>query len=334
MKRAQRIRLGIFILISSLLLLILVGFFTARRLFEQKDFYYVAYRDVSVSGLEVGSPVKFLGINVGSISEIYIDPADVNTIIVRLALRRGTPVKTDAVADIVAMGITGLKTIEIRGGTQEAPFLKEDDFIAAGSSLAEEITGRAEVIAFRVEQVLNNLQEFTEPENMAKVTAAVGSIAELSDNASNAFKLMQELVEENRADLRSTLANAREMSARFDQTSTELLAAAERVNQIVQSDTIGQVLGNIRDISLTLAETNLSELIENLALATLQTQSLLLQISQDLDQGSETLTENLILLQYTLENLNEASRKINANPSILIRGQGQRGTPDRLLKSN
>jgi uncharacterized protein YneF (UPF0154 family) len=37
MKRAQRIRLGIFILIGSILLLILVGFFTARRLLEQKD---------------------------------------------------------------------------------------------------------------------------------------------------------------------------------------------------------------------------------------------------------------------------------------------------------
>lgn len=334
MKRAQRIRLGIFILIGSILLLILVGFFTARRLFEQKDYYYVAYQDVSVSGLEVGSPVKFLGINVGSISEIYIDPSDVNTIIVRLSLRKDTPVKTDAVADIVAMGITGLKTIEIRGGTQEAPFVKEEDYITAGSSLTEEITGKAEVIAFKVEQVLNNLAEFTEPANMAKLTAAVGSISELSDNAAQAFQLMRELVEENRDDLRATVANTREMSIRFDQASTELLAAAGRVNEIVQSDTIGQVLGNIRDISLTLSETNLGELIENLAVATLQTQSILVQISGDIDKGSETLTDNLILLQYTLENLNEASRKINANPSILLRGQGQRGTPDQLLKNN
>jgi phospholipid/cholesterol/gamma-HCH transport system substrate-binding protein len=334
MKRAQRIRLGIFILVSSLLLLILIGFFTARRLFEQKDYYYVAYQDISVSGLEVGSPVKFLGINVGSISEIYIDPRDVNTIIVRLALRRDTPVKTDAVADIVAMGITGLKTIEIRGGTQEAPFLVEDQFITAGTSLTEDITGKAEVIAFKVEQVLNNLQEFTEPENMGKFSEAVEGITVLSDNASSAFRVLGELIVENREDIRGTLATTREMSTRFDQTSTELLAAAERINQIIQSDTIGQVLGNIGDISQALSETNLRELIENLALVTLQTQNLLIQISGDIDKGSETLTENLVLLQYTLENLNEASRKINANPSILIRGQGQRGTPDQLLKNN
>ena len=331
MKRAQRIRLGIFILIGSILLLILVGFFTARSLFETKDYYYVAYQDMSVSGLEVGSPVKFMGINVGSIAEIYIDPQDVNTIVVKLALRSETPVKEDAVADIVSMGITGLKTIEIRGGSQEADFLKEDTFITAGSSLTEDITGKAEVIAFKVEQVLNNLAEFSEPENLNKWSEAVVKISELADNASDALVMMQEVVVENRTDIRQSIASASEISVNVNQTSAELLAASERVNQIIQSDTIGQMLGNIREISLALSETNLGELIENLAVATLQTQNILIQISRDIESGSETLSENMLLLQSTLMNLNDASRKINANPSILIRGQAQKGTPDQRL---
>jgi ABC-type transporter Mla subunit MlaD len=332
MKRAQRIRLGIFILISLTLLLVLVGFFTARRLFEQKDFYHVAYQDVSVSGLEVGSPVKFLGINVGSIAEIYIDPQEVNTIIVRIALRKDTPVKVDAVADIVAMGITGLKTIEIRGGSQEADFLPEEGYIQAGSSLTEDITGKAEVIAFKAEQVLNNLQEFTRPENLARATEAIDRVGELSGQASVALALMQEVLAENRADLRQTMEAAAQIGSRLEDTSGELLAVVERANHIMQGDTLSQVLGNLRDVSVTLRETNLNELIENLALVTLQTQDLLLQVSRDLDQGSESLKDNLLLLQYTLMNLNEAARKINANPSVLIRGQGQQGTPDRLLQ--
>ncbi len=334
MKRAQRIRLGIFILIGSILLLILVGFFTARSLFETKDYYYVAYQDMSVSGLEVGSPVKFMGINVGSIAEIYIDPQDVNTIVVKLALRSETPVKEDAVADIVSMGITGLKTIEIRGGSQEADFLETEAFITAGSSLTEDITGKAEVIAFKVEQVLNNLAEFSEPENLNKWSEAVVKISELSDNASDALVMLQEVVVENRADIRESIASASEISVNVNQTSAELLAASERVNQIIQSDTIGQVLGNIREISLALSKTNLGELIENLAVATLQTQNILIQISRDIESGSETLSENMLLLQSTLMNLNDASRKINANPSILIRGQAQKGTPDQRLNQD
>jgi phospholipid/cholesterol/gamma-HCH transport system substrate-binding protein len=331
MKKAQRIRLGIFIMISLLLLLILVGFFTAKKIFEKRDFYYVAYSDVSVSGLEVGSPVKFLGINVGSIAEIYIDPKDVNTVIVKLSLRSDTPVKVDAVADIVSMGITGLKTIEIRGGSQDAAFLREDQYIQPGSSLAEEITGKAEVIAFKVEEVLNNLQAFTQPSNMAMFSETVEKIGLMVDNTSATFENINKLVTENRSDIREIVFATRVLSQQLDSTSYELFSAIGRFNEIMQGDTLTEVLGNFRDVSLTLKETNLNELIEGLAYATLQTQELLLRLGEDIDRGGETLNENLMLLQHTLINLNEVSRKINTNPAVLIRGQSKKGSPDHLL---
>ncbi|MCB0316686.1 MAG: MCE family protein, partial [Calditrichaeota bacterium] len=56
------------------------------------------------SGLEVGSPVKYLGIKVGTIKNISIAPEDVSRIIVKVALKPGTPVKEDARADIVSIG--------------------------------------------------------------------------------------------------------------------------------------------------------------------------------------------------------------------------------------
>lgn len=331
MKQAQRIRLGIFIMISLALLLIIVGFFTARKLFEKKDYYYVAYQDVSVSGLEVGSPVKFLGINVGSIADIGIDPKDVNTIIVRLSLKRGTPVKEDATADILSLGITGLKAIEIRGGTQEAAFLKEYQFIKPGTSLTDEITGKAEVIAFKLEEVLNNIQQFTHPDNLGRFSETVDKIGVMVDNTGETFYNINQMIAENRAPIREVILSAGLLGNKLDATSDELYAAIGRFNEIMQGDTLAQVLGNFRDISLTLKETNLNELIESLALTTMQTQELLVRLGTDIDRGGETLNQSLMLLQHTLMNLNEASRKINTNPSILIRGQTSRGAPDSML---
>lgn len=330
--RAQKIRLGIFIMISSLLLLILIGFFTARRLFERTDIYYVAYRDVSVSGLEVGSPVKYMGINVGTISNIFIDPEDVNRIIVRLSLKAGTPVKEDATADIVAMGITGLRTIEIRGGSNEADFLKEEQFIRQGTSLVEDISGQAEVIAYKVEEVLNNLIAFTRPENLEKIGEAVDKISLLSDHATQSFNLFNEVVIENRSDLRNAVINANELTARLDTMSVQFLAASQQINTILQGDTLSEILGNIRDISLTLRETNLNTLIENLAATTLQTQQLLIKLDGDLDRSAQDLGENLVILRHTMENIQEFSRKVNADPSVLIRGQRARDVPDRRLQ--
>lgn len=331
MKKAQKLRLGVFILISTSLLLLLIVYFAAQALFERKDTYYIAYRDVSVSGLEVGSPVKFLGINVGSIAAIGIAPDDVNTIIVEIALQEDTPVKEDAVADIVAMGITGLKTIEIRGGTQDAGFLPPGSYIRQGSSLTEDITGRAEVIAFKAEQVLNNLQIFTEPENMMAFRETAERITAFADQANRSIVQLEEVITENRDDLRQTMIMANKITADLDKTSEELHFAIARFNHIMQGDTLGEILSNFRDISLTLKETNLNELIESLANATTETQRLLLSIGDDIDRGAESLTENLILLQETLINLNDASRKISTNPSSLVRRPRMDGAPDQLL---
>lgn len=331
MKKAQKLRLGIFILVSSLLLLLMIVYFAAQAMFERKDSYYIAYRDISVSGLEVGSPVKFLGINVGSIAEIGIAPDDVNTIIVKISLQENTPVKVDAVADIVAMGITGLKTIEIRGGTQEADFLEPGGYINPGTSLTEDITGKAEVLAFKAEQVLNNLQEFTEPKNMAVFREVAERITAFADQANNTLVNINDILDENRDDVRQTLTTINNISSELDKTSDQLFFAMSRFNDIMQGDTLSEVLGNFRDISLTLKETQLNELIEELANATRETQQLLLRVGDDIDRGTESLTENLILLQGTLINLNDASRKISADPSVLVRRPRLQGTPDRLL---
>jgi phospholipid/cholesterol/gamma-HCH transport system substrate-binding protein len=331
MKKAQRIRLGIFIMISLAFLLIILVFFTAQKLLEKKDYYYVAYENVSVSGLEVGSPVKFLGINVGSIDDIGIHPKDVNTVIVKLSLKSGTPVKEDATADILSLGITGLRAIEIRGGSQDSPFLKESGYIQPGTSLTDEMTGKAEVIAYKVEEVLNNIQLFTHPDNLGRFSETVDKIGLMVDNTSETFDNINRLIVENRSDIREVIHSARMLSHKLDTTSNELFSAIERFNDIMQGDTLAQVLGNFRDISVTLRETNLNELIGSLALATLQTQELLVRLGDDIDRGGETLNQNLMLLHHTLMNLNDISRKVNTNPSLLIRGTPSKGTPDQLL---
>ncbi len=329
--KAQKTRLGIFLIIGFGVLFLLLGYFTTRHLFEQKNTYYVAYYDVSVSGLEVGSPVKYLGINIGSISDIRINPEDINSIIVKLSIRQDAPIKEDAVADIVSIGITGLKTIEIRGGSHEADLLEEHKFIKPGTSLAEDITGKAEIIAFKTEQVLNNLQDFTHPDNLEKITVAIENISDLAENVNTTVSKADEMIEENRMDIRETVLTVNELGMQLNKTSRELDNAIVRVNEIVHSDTVDQVLGNLRDVSLTLKEANLSRLIENFAYLTEQTQRLLAKIDDDLDRSSQDLSENLSLLKVTLENLSETSRKINADPSLLIRRGREPGGPDHKL---
>ena len=330
--KAQRIRLGIFIMISSAFLLLIFGWFTGRRLLEPRDTYYVSYTGISVSGLEVGSPVKYLGINVGSVTDISIDPKSVSTVIMELSLESGIPIKQDAVADIIALGITGLKSIEIRGGTDEADLLEPGSFIESGSTLATDISGRAEVIAFKVEEVLNNLQAFTHPDNIYSFTEAAEKISLLAESSNTTITRFDEMISENRQDIREAASSINILASRLDTTSQDLASGMEKLNEIMQGEDIAEVLGNLRDISLSIRDANMKELIENLAEATMQTQSLLVRLDADFDESTRYLHENLVLLQHTLENINSAARKINTDPSVLIRGQSARKTPDKNLR--
>ena len=330
--RTQKIRLGIFIFISGALLVFLILYFAANKLFEKSDIYYVSYHNVSVSGLEVGSPVNYLGIKIGSISNIFIDPQDINSIIVEMSLQPGTPIKKDDYADIVSLGITGLKTIQIRGGSNEADFLKRGEFLVAGSSASQEITGQASVIAEKAEKVINNLQVFTDPENMNKFSDAAENINILAGQLNTTIQRIDALIKENREGVREAVQTANTVASRLDTSAIQLGEAISSINNIVQSDTVQQIVGYAHDLTQHLRETDTKLLISNLAEITKQTRQLLFKINQELDVNSQELSESVSLLRITLSNLEETSDKINSDPSILLRGFGDKNIPDRRLK--
>jgi phospholipid/cholesterol/gamma-HCH transport system substrate-binding protein len=330
--RSQNIRLGIFLTVSLGALLILISVFTTQQLLRQEDTYYVAYRDISVSGLEVGSQVRYLGIKVGAIRDIRIDSRDINSIVVRLALQPGTPIKQDATANITTLGITGLKAIEIGGGSNEAPFLKPDGFINPGTSITEEITGKAEVIAEKMESVLNNMQAFTSPQTLEKFTVLMERLTVAADNANASIEKVDRILVENRPELRAALLAAREAGERLNETSLVLQSTVERVNTLVRSDTIDQILGSTRDIAEAMRQTDIKGLIQEAGMVARQTNDLLLRLGSDLERNSMELSGTLTTLRFTLENLEETSEIVNRDPSVLLRGVRYKNAPDKYLR--
>jgi phospholipid/cholesterol/gamma-HCH transport system substrate-binding protein len=329
--RSKKIRLGIFILAGSTMLILLIGYFTARELFEKTDTYYVAFQDVSVSGMEVGSSVKYLGINVGTVSNIDINPEDVTSIVLELSLKPGTPVKEDSRAEITSLGITGMKAIEIRGGTNEADLLSPGSKIQPGESLTSQITGKAEVIAEKVENVLNNLLVITNPDTLSKFTALIADIGKLSQNASQTILRLDTIINNNQSDVRNTIRNANKISEHVLKSTLAIEQTMGKITQLVESDSIADIIGNTQSISQKLNESDITRLIDELAGVVARTQELLIKVDDDINQGTRGFVESQKLLKSTLRNLDEASRKINNNPSLLIRKSKTKNLPDEQL---
>jgi len=63
-----------------------------------------------------------------------------------------------------------------------------------------------------------------------------------------------------------------------------------------------------------------------------QTKNLLIKVDDDINKGTKGLVETQEMLQSTLRNLEEASRKINNNPSVLIRKTKVKNLPGDKLK--
>jgi len=85
---------------------------------------YYTYMDESVTGLSNDSSVKYRGVDVGRVKEAILNPDNPEQVRIALDLVRGTPVKEDTFAVLETQGLTGITTVNLRGGSRAAPLLK------------------------------------------------------------------------------------------------------------------------------------------------------------------------------------------------------------------
>jgi len=89
---------------------------------QEYDHYYV-YMSESVSGLSPDVSVKYMGVDVGTVEHISINPKNSEEVELLLKIKHKTPIKVDTTATLKSFGITGLAFIELTGSSKDAPRL-------------------------------------------------------------------------------------------------------------------------------------------------------------------------------------------------------------------
>src|SRR5271165_6261950 len=118
-----------YVLVGSFVLVVLMGAFVAvlwlaHIQFNQQLVNYDIYFAGGVTGLGKDAAVNYNGIKIGRVSEIRLDPQNPEQVRVTIEVDATVPIKSDAVASLDAQFISNVATVEITGGSREAPPLQ------------------------------------------------------------------------------------------------------------------------------------------------------------------------------------------------------------------
>jgi len=221
-REANYFVVGSFVLLVLAMGVLFIYWYSAAN--RHADYsHYEIYFDGSVSGLTAGSPVRYLGVDVGQVQRIRIDPRSANRVQVIIGIQPHTPVSARTVAQLSLQGVTGLLYIDLQrqganaGGrrllsnvpSEKYPVIPSvhSNFDLFLSSLPD-LTARLNDLVDRATRVLSD----------PNIDAA-GRIAGHLDQATAALPQTVRNVNELLAQLRGTVSHADQVIADLHTTS-------------------------------------------------------------------------------------------------------------------
>ena len=305
----EKIRLGIFVIIGTALLVVaayLIG--NRQNMFGSTFTIHAVFRNVS--GLQQGNNVRYSGVNVGTVRRIQM--VNDTTIAVSMTLQENIirHVKSDAIATIGSDGLVGSMIVNIVPGNGLAPQVNSGDTIVSYSRIG-------------AEDMLSTLNKTNE--NAALLTADLLQVTDaLKQGRGTLGRLLNDTTMAR--DLEQTLKNLKIASANANTTINQLNNLIDEQNY--QNSVAGVLL----------SDSIMGERVKN-TLVNLETSSEeIASMSQKLDSIIGGLAEGEGALHYlatdttlvnnldaTMRNLEEGTARFSENmeamkSSFLTRG--------------
>jgi phospholipid/cholesterol/gamma-HCH transport system substrate-binding protein len=296
--KTQRARLGIFVISGIVLLLVFMSVTLGLKLSQTMKTYYAYFQGESLSGLEQGALVKYSGVPIGKVDKITYQRRDLTRVKVGLMVQPDFPMKADMYATTGLLGITGLKYVELQGGTNAAPLLKNGGEIPTRVSLFSSISGKAEAIVAKVELLINNLNRLSNPDSLKSLRFLVENVAAIT---SDARKLTGNMVPK----IDTITTSAAHIMTKVDRIAGNVQSFTGTIDTAFSSGRIIRTISAVDSaaIALKLVADNLSLLVR---------------------QSREDFSVSMRNLREASESANHLVKILSENPSLLIRGESQK----------
>lgn len=148
--------------------------------------YTIYFRNQSMDGLAVGSPVKMRGIKVGEVDSYRFVIGSQEAVSMRVKIDAGVPVRTSANAHVKRNLVTGIASIEITNRDNVSPMLTSVNrgerypVIAEGSSDLDNVASAVTNLAVNGAQVLERMNTLLSDDNQRAIAQTLKNVNELT----------------------------------------------------------------------------------------------------------------------------------------------------------
>lgn len=232
--------------IGAVVLVMLFAMWLARASFNREFATYDVAFDGAARGIGAGTEVRFNGIRVGEVRRLFMDPENEKGVVARIRIGADWPVRTDSVARLEPIGLTGLNLIQITPGAETSAHLdhrigQPPPRIAAKGAALDELLESSSTIAENATEALAGARDMLNAQNAERVERILVNLEKISQNLAadrGAINNVAAAAEEWRAAGRSLQATAREVEllsfetrGRFATLESSATTAFNNINQ-------------------------------------------------------------------------------------------------------
>ena len=268
-RSANYAAVGAFVLIVTLVGALFVYWYTDAR--EHRDFNrYEVYFDGTVSGLERGSAVRYLGVGVGRVASMRIDPRDSSRVMVVVDIDSTTPISKKTVAELSLQGVTGLLYIDLLQPHHEHNDLLEVPsfqypVIQSRESRLQTFLQKLPELATRVGDVVDRADRLLNDENLAAFSNTLANVNKASSGLPQTLHDVNDLLTELRSATGQISASARDLRTILDTAGPDAEATVSRLHAVADniakvSDQIDKIIADNRQDIRSFARDGLPEL--------------------------------------------------------------------------
>jgi len=297
------VAVGVFVLALGAALIGGVLWLASGRYYGQTYATYQTYM-AEVSGLNPNAPVKYHGVDVGSVRRITLDPANVEQVQLTLAIAAGTPVKEDTVAILTTQGLTGIAYVDLTAGSKESPLLRakpdeEYPVIKSGPSLLARLDTAVTTLLAGLTRATDNFNALLNEDNRRAVAKTLADLEVLS----RTLAARSPAIDASLADTARTMKNTAQFTAELPRLVERIERSADRFDRMADSMARAGESG-AQTFDSTRAD-----------------------VQQFTSEGLPEVRELVAELRELTSTLARVSGEIERNPSVLLRGRatGKRG---------